>query len=53
MRFGTWNVRRLCRSGSIAAVARELSTCKLNLVGVQGVNWGKEGHCKNRKLISM
>jgi hypothetical protein len=43
VRFGTWNVRSLYRSGSAAAVARELSTYKVNLAVVQGVKWGKGG----------
>ena len=43
VRFGTWNVRSLYRSGSTAAVARELSTYKVNLAVVQGVKWGKGG----------
>jgi hypothetical protein len=42
MRFGTWNVRILYRSGSLKTVARELGKCKLNLVGVQ-VRWDKDG----------
>ena len=33
MRFGTWNVRRLYRAGSLTAAARELARCKLDLVG--------------------
>jgi hypothetical protein len=41
MRFGTWNVRSLYRSGSIMTVARELSSYKLDLVGVQEVRWDK------------
>jgi hypothetical protein len=36
MRFGTWNVRSLNRSGSLMTVARELARYKLDLVGVQG-----------------
>jgi exonuclease III len=43
MRFGTWNVRSLYSAGSLTAVARELSRCKLALVGVQEVRWDKEG----------
>jgi hypothetical protein len=35
LRFGTWNVRNLCRSGSLETVARELGKYKLDLVGVQ------------------
>jgi len=43
MRFGTWNVRSLYRSGSLTTVARELARYKLDLVGVQGVRWDKWG----------
>jgi exonuclease III len=43
MRFGTWNVRSLCRSGSVKTVARELGKYKLDLVGVQEVRWDKRG----------
>jgi hypothetical protein len=39
MRFGTWNVRSLCRTGSLATVTKELSRYKLYLVGVQEVRW--------------
>jgi len=43
MRFGTWNVRRLYRAGSLTAAARKLARCKLrvDLVGVQEVSWDK------------
>jgi hypothetical protein len=34
-RFGTWNVRSLCRQTSITSVARELARYKLDLLGVQ------------------
>jgi exonuclease III len=43
MRFGTWNVRTLYRSGSLKTVARELGKYKLHLVGVQEVRWDKGG----------
>ena len=43
MRFGTWNVRSLYRSGSLVAVARELARYKLYLLSVQEVNWAKGG----------
>jgi len=43
MRFGTWNVRSLYRSGSLTTVARESADCKLDLVGVQEVRWEKGG----------
>jgi hypothetical protein len=50
MRFGTWNVRRLYRAGSLKTVARELGNYKLDLVGVQEVRWEKGGPCKGRGL---
>jgi len=43
MRFGTWNVRNLHRSGSHTAAGRELARYKLDLVGVQEVRWDKRG----------
>jgi exonuclease III len=43
MRFGTWNVRSLYRSGSFKTVGRELGKYKLDLVGVQEVRWDKGG----------
>jgi hypothetical protein len=43
MRFGTWNFRSLYRSGSLTAIARELSRYKLDLVDVQEVRWDKRG----------
>jgi hypothetical protein len=39
MRFGLWNVRNLYRAGSLMTVSRELSKYKLDLVGVQEVEW--------------
>jgi exonuclease III len=38
-RFETWNVRSLCRVGSLMTVSRELARYKLDLVGVQEVRW--------------
>jgi exonuclease III len=43
MRFGTWNVRSLCRVGAIKSVVGE-EKYKLGLVGVQGVRWEGEGY---------
>jgi hypothetical protein len=51
MIFGVWNVRGMCRSGSITTVARELTRYKLDLVGVQEIRSDK-GHCKIRGLFS-
>ena len=43
VRFGTWNVVSLYRSGSITAAAREIARCKLDLVGMKEVKKDKEG----------
>jgi len=42
MRFGTWNVRRLYRAGSLTAAARELARYKLDLSCLQ-IRWDKGG----------
>jgi exonuclease III len=44
MRFGTWNIRGVCRVGVIKSVVWELEKCKLDLVGVQEVRWEGEGY---------
>jgi len=41
MRFVTWNVRSLYRTGSLTSAARELARYKLDLVGVQEVRCDK------------
>jgi hypothetical protein len=41
VRFSTWNVRSLCRSGSLPTVARELARYKLDLLGAQEVSWDR------------
>jgi hypothetical protein len=40
MRFGTWNVRSLCRVGAIKSVVRESGKYKLDLreIGIDGAN---------------
>jgi exonuclease III len=43
MRFVTWNVRSIYRSGLFKTVARELGKYNLDLVGVQEVRWDKGG----------
>ena len=53
MRFGTWNVSSVYRSGSPTTPARELARYKLNLVGVQDIGWykgGGGGAGKSRRL---
>jgi exonuclease III len=44
MRFGSWNIRSLCRVGAIKSVVGELEKYKLDLVGVQEVRWEGEGY---------
>jgi exonuclease III len=44
MRFGTWNVRNLCRVDAKKSVVGELEKYKLELVGVQEVRWEGEGY---------
>jgi hypothetical protein len=41
MRFGTWNVRSLYRTGSLVTVAKAISKHELDLVGVQEVRWDR------------
>jgi len=48
MIFGTWNVIRLYRAGSLRATARELGRHKLDLVVVQEIRWDNEGTVKAR-----
>ena len=49
LRFGTWSVRKLYRSGSLTATTTELARYKLNFVGIQEVTWDK-GHSETRGL---
>jgi exonuclease III len=44
MRFGTWNIRSLCRLGTVKSVVEELERYKFDLVGVQEVRWEEEGY---------
>jgi hypothetical protein len=43
MSFGTWNDRSMYRTGSLRTVTKEISKCKLDLVGVQEVRWDGGG----------
>jgi hypothetical protein len=43
MRYGTWNVRKMYRAGSLRAIAEEISKYNLDLVGVQEVRWDGGG----------
>jgi len=43
MRFVTWNVSRLYRTGSLKALSSELQKYKAVLVAVQNVRWNKGG----------
>jgi hypothetical protein len=43
MRFGTWNVRSLCRADWLRALAEDIFKYKLDLMGVQKVRWDGGG----------
>jgi hypothetical protein len=43
MRFGTWNVRILYKTGSLKIVSGKIAIYKLDLVGAQEVRWDKGG----------
>ena len=43
MKFGTWNVRHLCRADSLTNAACDLARYKVDLVGVQEVSWDNGG----------
>jgi hypothetical protein len=51
MRFRSWKVTSLYRSGSATTAARELARYKLDLVGVQEVSWDKWGTLRARDYI--
>ena len=51
-RFGTWNVRSLCRARSLTAAARELARYKLDLVCVQEVRWDDGGRVRAHAMWS-
>jgi hypothetical protein len=53
MRFGTWNVRSLYKSGLFTSVARESARYKLDLMGVQDVRWDKVGTVREGDYISL
>jgi exonuclease III len=44
MRFGSWNIRFICKVAAIKSVVGELEKYKLDLVGVQEVRWEGEGY---------
>jgi exonuclease III len=50
LRFGTWNVKNLCRVGAIKPVVGELEKYKLDLVGVQEVR-GELEDIKQQTII--
>jgi exonuclease III len=43
VRFYTWNVKSLQRTGALNTGARELGKYRLDLVGVREVRWEKGG----------
>jgi hypothetical protein len=51
MGIGTQHIRSLYKSGSLTTVARELSRCKLDLLGVQQVRWDNGGTLRGGDYI--
>jgi hypothetical protein len=51
VRFGTWIVKSLYRSGSLTTATSELARYKLDTVGVQEVMWDKGGTIKPEDYI--
>jgi exonuclease III len=51
MKFCTWNVKSLHRSGSLRTAARELARYNLDLVGAQEVWWDKRGTIRAEDYI--
>jgi hypothetical protein len=49
MRFGTWNVWRLHRSGSLRTAAKELASYTLDLAGCRRLGGTRE-HLTSREL---
>jgi hypothetical protein len=43
IRFGTWNIRSLYRSGSLVLISKQQSNYRLDLVGMQEVRWEGSG----------
>jgi hypothetical protein len=43
MSSGIWNLRSLCRAGSLRTVVSELAKCDLNLVAIRKFRWAKGG----------
>jgi hypothetical protein len=43
IRFGTWHVSSLHRTGTLRTAARKLGKYRLDLVGVKEVRWDKSG----------
>jgi hypothetical protein len=43
MKFGTWNIRSLYKAGWLVKLSKELTECKLDLVGVQEGRWEDGG----------
>jgi hypothetical protein len=52
MGFGTWNVKSHYMLGPLTAVARELESYKLDLVGVREVRLDKGGAVRAGFIIS-
>jgi len=51
LKFCTWNVRSLYRSGSLRTAARKLARYNLDLVGAEEVRWDKRGTLRAEDYI--
>ena len=43
IRYGTWNIKSLYRSGSFSTAARKIARYKSDLLDVQEVRWEERG----------
>jgi hypothetical protein len=43
MKFGTWSVRSLCRTGSLKTVASKVPKYNLDQMTIKEVIWDKDG----------
>ena len=42
-KIGNWNVRTLHRSGSIAQLAREMTSSNIDIMGISETHWTEQG----------
>jgi hypothetical protein len=52
MRFGTWYVRSMYRTGSLRTAAEEISKYKIDLVDVQEVSWDRGSMERGMRIMN-